>query len=47
MSLTIDKPYDQRVRLALRKKRLAILLPELKSAFEKNVVLCNTNRNTK
>ena len=43
-NVTIDKPYDQRARLAQRKKRLSILLPELKSAFEKNIVLCNSER---
>lgn len=43
-NVTIDKPYDQRARLAARKRRLSVLLPELKAAFEKNVIHCGIDR---
>lgn len=36
----IDRPYDMRARLAQRKKRLSVLLPKLKTAFEQNIVRC-------
>lgn len=41
-NVTIYKPYDQRARLADRKRRLSILLPRLKAAFEKNIIHCGT-----
>ena len=40
-NVKIDKPYDQRARLAQRKRRISVLLSELKTAFEKNIKLCN------
>ena len=36
----IDRPYDMRARLAGRKKRLSVLLPRIKAAYEKEVVRC-------
>ena len=40
LNFPIDRPYDMRARLAGRKKRLSVLLPALKNAFEQNIVRC-------
>lgn len=40
-NVKIDKPYDQRARLAQRKRRISVLLSELKTTFENNIKLCN------
>ena len=42
-NVSIDKPYDERAKLSLRKRRLSILLTELKTAFEKNIITCYTH----
>lgn len=36
----IDRPYDMRARLAGRKKKLSVLLPKIKAAYEKEIVKC-------
>ena len=42
-NVSIDNPYDERAKLSLRKRRLSILLTELKMVFEKNIIMCYTH----
>lgn len=39
-NVSIPKPYDLRADLARRKKKVSVLLPKLKEAYEKNIINC-------
>lgn len=39
-NVSIPKPYDLRADLARRKKKVFVLLPKLKEAYEKNIINC-------
>lgn len=39
-NVAIPKPYDLRADLARRKKKVSVLLPKLKEAYEKNIINC-------
>lgn len=39
-NVAIPKPYDLRADLARRKKKVSVLLPKLKEAYEMNIINC-------
>lgn len=42
--VSLSKPYDLRADLARRKKNLAVLLPKLREAYERNIINCGIDR---
>lgn len=42
--VSLSKPYDLRADLSRRKKSLSVLLPQLREAYEKNIVNCGIDR---
>lgn len=43
-NISISKPYDLRASLARRKKACSVLLPELREAYERNIVNCGIDK---